>query len=151
MYLLSTRLCVLSAQHMNTRSHNVYSEKHMFDFYNNFLRIFVLIVNVCYIIYGKNEQMCVRVNTYSWKFVHIYECLFTWDLKTMKCLYILKFSYFSKFSKTLIVNLFKSFLKLCLLYSIYLYTSIKPFFPPDSFPFARPFSTFLVPATNTCS
>ena len=45
-YLLSARLCVLSAQHMNTRSHNVYAEKHMFDFYNNFLRIFVLIVNV---------------------------------------------------------------------------------------------------------
>ena len=49
-YLLSARLCVLSAQHMNTRSYNVYAEKHMFDFYNKFLRIFVLIVNVCSII-----------------------------------------------------------------------------------------------------
>ena len=36
-YLLYARLCVLSAQHMNTRSYNVYAEKHMFDFYNKFL------------------------------------------------------------------------------------------------------------------
>lgn len=42
----------------------MYAEKHMFDFYNKFLRIFVLIVNVCSIINVKNEQMCVRVNTY---------------------------------------------------------------------------------------
>ena len=140
-YLLSARLCVLSAQHMNTRSYNVYAEKHMFDFYNKFLRIFVFIVNVCSIICVKNEQMCVRVNTYSWKFVRIYECLFTWYLKTMKCLFVLKNCLF----------LPKSFIKLSLLYSISIYTSIKPIFPPVSSPFAHPFSTFLVPATNTCS
>ena len=149
-YLFSARLCVLSAQHMNTRSYNVYAEKHMFDFYNKFLRIFVLIVNVCSTILVQNEQMCVRVNTYSWKFVqYMNVCsLDTW--KQWNVYTFLNFSSFLKFSKTLIVNLFKSFLKLYLLYSIYLYTSIKPFFPPVSFPFARPFSTFLVPATNTC-
>ena len=36
-YLFSARLCVLSAQHMNTRSYNVYAEKHMFDFSNKIL------------------------------------------------------------------------------------------------------------------
>ena len=131
MYLLSARLCVLSAQHMNTRSYNVYAEKHMFDFYNKFLRIFVLIVNVCSIICVKNEQMCVRINTYLWKFVRIYECLFTWYLKTMKCLYILK-----NFQiKPILIQKFLKTISIILYISIYFY---KTTLPARFFPFCPP-------------
>ena len=56
-YPLSARLCVLSAQHMNTCSHNVYAEKHMFDFYNKFLRIF----QTCVRLYKCKTNKCVYV------------------------------------------------------------------------------------------
>ena len=123
MYLLSARLCVLSAQHMNTRSHNVYAEKHMFDFYNKFLRIF----QTCVRLYKDKTNKCVYVliriseNFFEYMNVCSHDTWKQWNVYTF-----LNFSNFPKFSKTLITNLFKSFLKLYLLYSIYLYTSIKP-------------------------
>ena len=127
----------------------------MFDFYNKFLRIFVFIVNVCSIIWVKNEQMCVRVNTYLWKLVQymnvcshdtwkheqIYMFLKTLTftkMKTIKCLYILKFSYFLQVFQNSYCKLIQKFLKtISIILYLYIYF-YKTTLPARFFPFCPP-------------